>query len=424
MLYLDKLTVWLKIMEHLYLARQVILEEDASLFAYEVLYRDSKKRSDVHDDRYASASVISSILNRFGTKEILKGKRTFVKIDEKFLLSDLIYTIPHEFFIFSLFDDIEMDGRIVERIETLHHKKYVFAVSDTVLSLHTFEKYNVLMDCISYIKIDFSKDLEADTKSMIASLHESGVKVVGAKIDTHEKFNLAQALGCDLFQGYYFAKPKLLENEKIEPSRAAVLHLYNLIMNETNIDELAIEFENNPEISLQLLQFINSGAFFFMKRISSIHHVITLLGRVKLAQWLMLMIYSKSVARSTEEEPLMELIKVRTKMMEKVLKVVRPESRSNMIGEARFVGMLSLLDVVFHTPLYEILRSLHISNEVRDALLEKEGLLGEIYQLVLDVEVLNIEGIKMFEAKYNLDRIMLQEALADCIECKEFFEKE
>jgi c-di-GMP phosphodiesterase len=403
-------------MEHIYLARQVILRDDTSLFAYEVLYRDSTKHSNVGNDRYASSAVISGILNRFGAKEVLKGKRAFIKIDEKFLLSDLIFSIPNEFFIFSLFDDIEMDERIIERLEQLHNKGYMLGISDAALNIHTFEKYNVILDCISYFKLDFSQELEEEVGVMIETLHESRVKVIASKVDTHEKFEEAKELGCDYFQGYYFAKPKILTNNKFEASRANVLHLYNLLMQETNIDELTSEFEKNPEISIQLLQFINSGAFFFMKRISSIHHVITLLGRVKLAQWLMLMIYSKSVSNTSGHSPLMEMVQTRAVMMENILKVVKPESGSNMLGEAYFVGVLSLIGTIFESDTKELLEELHISDEVKSAILDQKGLLGDIFQVVKDVEAFDVEGISIFETKYNLDPTSVKKAIAESID--------
>jgi c-di-GMP phosphodiesterase len=403
-------------MEHIYLARQVILRDDTSLFAYEVLYRDSTKHCNVGNDRYASSAVISGILNRFGTKEVLKGKRAFIKIDEKFLLSDLIFSIPNEFFIFSLFDDIEMDERIVERLEQLHHKGYMLGISDATLNIHTFEKYNVILDCISYFKLDFSQEFEEEVGSMIETLNESRVKVIASKVDTHEKFEQAKELGCDYFQGYYFAKPKILTNNKFEASRANVLHLYNLLMQETNIDELTSEFEKNPEISIQLLQFINSGAFFFMKRISSIHHVITLLGRVKLAQWLMLMIYSKSVSNTSGHSPLMEMVQTRAVMMENILKVVKPDSGSNMLGEAYFVGVLSLIGTILESDTKELLEELHISDEVKSAILDQKGLLGDIFQVVKYVEAFDVEGISMFETKYNLDPTSIKKAIAESID--------
>ncbi|WP_428737503.1 EAL and HDOD domain-containing protein [Sulfurimonas sp.] len=403
-------------MEHIYLARQVILRDDLSLFAYEVLYRDSQKGNKVENDRYASSAVISSVLNRFGTKEVLLGKRAFIKVDEKFLLSDLIFSIPNEFFIFSLFDDIEVDEKIVQRLEQLHRQGYLLGISDAALNLHTFTKYSNVLDYFSYFKLDFSQKFEDEVETMLETLKESRIKIVGSKIDTHEKFELAQELGCDYFQGYFFAEPKILENKKFEAYRVNVLHLYNLLMQETNIDELTSEFEKNPEISIQLLQFINSGAFFFRKKIASIHHVITLLGRMKLAQWLMLMIYSKSVSNDSGHSPLMEMVQTRAVMMENILKVVKPDSGSNMLGEAYFVGVLSLMDVVFGISLRELLDGLFVSDEVKDAILEGKGLLGNIFEVVKNVEAFDIGKIMAFEEKYSLEQESIKKAIAQSID--------
>ena len=42
-----------------------------------------------------------------------------------------------------------------------------------------------------------------------------------------------------------------------------VLRLYNLLMDGISLDEITTEFENNPEIIIQLLQFVSSGALDF-----------------------------------------------------------------------------------------------------------------------------------------------------------------
>jgi len=51
-------------MENVYLGCQPILDLDGNLVAYEILYGDSAKESYISNDRFASASVISSILNQ------------------------------------------------------------------------------------------------------------------------------------------------------------------------------------------------------------------------------------------------------------------------------------------------------------------------------------------------------------------------
>jgi len=198
--------------------------------------------------------------------------------------------------------------------------------------------------------------------------------------------------------------------------------LYNLLMEDTNIDEITAEFEKNPEITVQLLQFINSGTFHFRKKISSIHHVLTLVGRIPLSQWLMLMIYSKSVSHSQSHSPLMLMVRNRTTLMQSILKKVDFNVQSNMLGEAYFVGLLSLVDVALNAELKVILKHINISREVRDALLRNKGLLGEIFVLVKAIESFDTKIIEEFEKKYNLSSDVLVQITIDAMQDVEAFE--
>lgn len=408
-------------MENVYIGRQPILDDRTTIFAYEILYRDKDKKSFITNERTASVAVIHNILNIFGTKEVLKEKRAFVKIDEKFLMSDLIFSVPNTPFVFSLFSNVTMDEKVIERIEQLHEKGYTLAVTDSTLEIDTFMKYNAVFRKFSYFKVDFSQRLSEEISQLIAAVQECGIKIIGSKIETRERFEYARESGCDYFQGYYFSKPMILHKKKIEPGKMAVLKLYNLLMQDVNIDEITDEFEANPEITVRLLQFMNSSAFHFQKKISSIHHVLTLLGRIKVAQWLMLMIYSKSVSTDGEHNPLMLLVQNRTRLMELLLKLVRPQSGSNALGEAYLVGILSLLDVVFEMELDALLDILNLSDEVKKAILNKEGLLGEIFALVEDIEHFDIDKVTAFEKKYDLPQQSVKKALLECAECEHRF---
>jgi len=398
--------------KHVYVARQPILDKNSDIFAYEILYRDSPKSSKIENDRYASASVISSILNKFGTEQLLGNKRAFVKVDEKFLLNDIIYSIPKEFFVFSIFSNVAMSPRVVERIGQLYTDGYMLAIDNIKLSEELFEKYSAVLDDFSYCKIF----IEDDLKALVNKLHLKNIKVIGVKIEDAQTQEKAKSLGCDAFEGYYFAQPKVIENAQYNPTRMAVLRLYNILMEDRSIDEAADEFERNPEITVQLLQFINSAAFSFRKKISSIHHVIVLIGRIQLAKWLMLMIYSKSVASSFEISPLMLMVKNRTELMDRILREIRPDARSNMLGEAYMVGVLSLMDTLFSMPLKKILDNINVSDEVRDALLEDKGLFGDIYKVVRSMEHMDINAIVDFEMKYKLAPNKIKNIIIEAIE--------
>ncbi len=403
-------------MGSVYLARQPIVNISDKLEAYEILYLDANKQTNISNDRFASASVVNSVLNKFGAKEFLSEHKAFIKVDEKFLMSDLIVGIPSDYFTLSLFDKIEMSEKVVERIEQLFEIGFSIAINDTDLSSEHILKYRIIMDKLSYFKIHIYADMGTEDKDMILELQEYGIKIVATKIEDELQYQMSKDLGCDLHQGYWFSKPQILENKKFDPAQFNVVKIYNMLMQDTNIDEITSEFENNHALTLQLLQFVNSAHFHFRTKISSIHHILTLVGRQPLSQWLMLMIYSKSVSDKDKVSPLMLMVKNRTELMQNLLIVLKPDVKSNALGEAYLVGVLSLMDSVFGVELEEILETIHISDISKKALLYGEGTLGILYKVVRDIEEFNISEIVKFSKKYKVAEEKIQDIIIKSIE--------
>lgn len=214
-------------MEHVYLRRQAIVDEKEDLFAYEILYRDCNKKSDITDERYASGSVINNVLNEFGTEALLGNHRAFVKIDQKFLMNDIIFSVPKEFFIFSLLDSIEMDERVAERVRQLFEEEYIFSINDTSLTKEHLQKYKPIFKELSYFKVNFQEGVDRYTKELISELKSYTIQVVGTRIDERSYYNLAKYSGCNLFQGYFLAKPTIMKNAKYDPLQLNILeHLH------------------------------------------------------------------------------------------------------------------------------------------------------------------------------------------------------
>lgn len=403
-------------MQNIRIGRQPILDGDSRLCAYSIMYRD------VGENNFSSAAVISSVLNKFGAHTLLGKRRAFVNVDKKFLMHDLILTIPKDFFIFSITSEVEIDEKVIERIQKLHYKGYPLSLEH--IDLNNLKSYSEILKYISFIKLDIRSIGSSRLKEIVTKLKEHDIIVVADNIYDSKQYTIARELGCDWFEGYFFAELKIIENTTYEPAQMEVLKLYRLLMEDANIDEITKEFENNHEITLQLLQFINSGAFHFRNKISSIHHVLTLVGRIPLAQWLMLMIYSKSVSKEQQKSPLMLMVKNRTELMENILKTIQPDVRSNMLGEAYFVGVLSLIDVVFGREIEDILKQMHVSEDVEAAVMRDEGLLGEIYSLVRDIEAFNTEALTEFEKKYKLKLGAINHVIVKSMENVEEFEND
>ncbi|MDK9692758.1 MAG: EAL domain-containing protein [Sulfurimonas sp.] len=411
-------------MENIYLGRQPILGRYGNLYAYEVLYSEHQNAQSYAQNDFRSAMVISTILNKVGTNDMLGQRRAFVKIGEKFLLNDIVFTIPNQFFIFSLLEDVPMSERVVERVQQLRAKGFILALDEIVLDENTMEKYKNVWNELSYVKVNMHAPFitNHETKEIIEQIKAKKIAVVGTKIEDETKHELARSLGCELFQGYFFAKPKIFESKQYDPAQANILRLYSLIIENTNIDEIAAEFEKNHAITLQLLRYINSGFFSFQKKISSIHHVLVLMGRTPLSQWLLFMIYAKAVAKGSEISPLVLMVENRTELMRLILKKLKPSVTAEMLSQAYFVGVLSLLDTIFGRELEDILQELQVDDIVKNALLYEKGLLGEIYALVKDIEHFHTDKVALFEKKYNLHEATFHDLMLESMKRVTLFE--
>lgn len=406
-----------------YLGRQPIIEHESGIFAYELFYRDGKVGEGNGDSRQATAKVINSVLNQLGTKDLLGDHIAFIKLDYSFLMHDLIFSIPKEFFVLALLDDIIVDDRLIERLTALRSRGYRLALNDMALSPQMLKKFEPLMAYLAFCKIDIRRSDIEYLQEGVDHLRQYRLRIIATKVETRTESDYLREIGIDLFQGYYFAKPKVIENKHYDPNQLSVIHLCNMMMSDVDIDEITEAFERDHAITLQLLQFINSAAFHFRKEISSIHQILVLMGRMPLTQWLLMMIYSKSVSNDTNDtSPLLLMVKNRTELMTSILKLIKPDANNELVGEAYFVGVLSLMDALFSVDLETILNDLNISDDIKEPLLHGSGLLGDIYGVIAYIEHFDTDAIESFMREYDLDIESIEGLMIDAIENVNTFE--
>ena len=75
----------------------------------------------------------------------------------------------------------------------------------------------------------------------------------------------------------------------------------------------------------------------------------------------------------------------RARLMELVAKKM-DNYQPNFSEQAFMVGMLSLADVVMQTPLEEVLNEIGLTDDIKNAVLMHEGLLGELLLLAEEIE--------------------------------------
>ncbi len=67
------------------------------------------------------------------------------------------------------------------------------------------------MDMVFTQSVPGDRRKESMVKHIIDLAHSLGLKVVAEGFQTEEQFQFFRSLGCDLFQGYYFARPVPLD---------------------------------------------------------------------------------------------------------------------------------------------------------------------------------------------------------------------
>jgi c-di-GMP-related signal transduction protein len=229
--------------------------------------------------------------------------------------------------------------------------------------------------------------------------------------------DLCVGLGYQLFQGYYFARPTIITGKRLSHAESAIMRLLGLVLVDADTPEIAQVFRQNPDLSLTLLRLVNSVAVGNRTRITSLSQALVLLGRSQLQRWLQLLMYAiSSSADAKFPSPLLVLAATRGRMMEQLAAIW-----SGTGGETRerafLTGILSLVSALLGIPLAEVLKTLPVPEDVRQALVDRSGPLGDMLRLTELVEQTDADAIAaMLEQRPFLDASRVNAAYVEAIE--------
>lgn len=365
-----------------FLARQPILGRNQHLVAYELLFRSADApEANVVNHAAATAAVISHA-SQLGMQRVVGERLAFVNVDDIVLMSDFVRFLPHDKVILEILETVRATPELIARVVELKSFGFKFALDDVVANSDDVRK---LMDLVDVIKIDVQAVRPGGLAPLVATFKGSGKKLLAEKVETVDEFDTCMALGFEYFQGYYFARPAILSGKKIAPSELVILSLLQLINSDADNREIEMSVKRDPLISLNLLRLVNTPAAGARRHIDSLAEALVVLGRDQLQRWLQILLYATPGANVELNSPLLQMATTRGRLMELMTrKITKPLGAS---AEAGFtVGIMSLMDALFSMSMRDILETVAVAPEVRAALLEREGMLGEMLKIVELVE--------------------------------------
>ena len=195
-------------------------------------------------------------------------------------------------------------------------------------------------------------------------------------------FREARDQGYAYFQGYFFQRPEMVSRQDIPTFKLTYLDfLRELQQPDLNYDNLERVIRRDVSLSMRLLRYLNSAAFYWRSKVTSLKSALVLLGERPFRKWASLIAIVGIMGDGHGE--LATTCLARAYFCESLC---RATGRSGLQLDAFLVGMLSAIDALVGRPMPEILQEIAVSREIEEALLHKTSPLGKMRNLVLSYE--------------------------------------
>jgi c-di-GMP phosphodiesterase len=378
-----------------YVARQAILDKNKNLFAYELLFRDGLSNCfpDIAPDEATSKILTESHL-AFGLEDITSNKVAFINFHEDTLLHRFPTSLPNDKVVIEIVETVPISEALVKACKDIKDMGYTIALDD-----HNFDpKWDVFLPYIDIIKIDI-EDCDYETIARnIPKFKAANLKIIAERIETSEDFALYRDLGFDYFQGYFFARPEVLQKKKLPSSKMALVELMGCTSS-ANFDFERINqiIERDVVLPYMLLRFINHPLVNKRNKISSLRHALNYMGEIEVKKFVSLL----ALANLSDGKP-MELIHlslVRAKFCE-LLSIARHESQNPPMGF--LAGLFSMLDALLDQSMMDVVEKLPLNEDLKGALCGKQSVLKEYLSLARAYEDANWKNINQYAKDLNI----------------------
>jgi len=356
------------------MARQPIFNRSMKVVAYELLYRNSAgiNQLPLISGDQASSRVLLHSYTSISEAGNLRVMPAFVNFTQQMLESGELPSMSPQEIVIEVLEDCLITPELVQAVQRLANAGYTIALDDFIFR----EEAAPLLEIARIVKVDLRALSPNELRQQVELLKPFKVKLLAEKVETRDEYTLCETLGFDLFQGYFFSKPELLKGSHTNSNRAILLQLLSMLNQpDVQLREICALIERDPGLTYKLLRLVNSSAFGLKRKVSSIQDTLVYLGLQELKKWLSLITLADHPDKPSE---LIRQLLLLARMSELVA------AREHMDGPERafMAGLLLHLDGLLDTRKDEMLEQIDVDDEIRAAVLEGQGPLGDLLDRV------------------------------------------
>jgi len=359
-----------------YVARQPVFDRKMNTYGYELLYRRTQENIfDGTDSSRATAELIHNAFLVMNLTDLTDGGRGFINFSGDLLVAGVPAMLPEDQIVVEILETVEPTEEILAACRQLKKAGYLLALDDFVLE----PRLVPLVRLADIIKIDFRLTPLPEQSRLMGALRalQPGLTFLAEKVETREEYETARQLGYHYFQGYFFARPKIMRGKALNELNMNLLEIVSELNREDpRYNRITGIIERDFSLSFKLLKLANSAYFAPRSRISSIQQALVWIGMSELLKWINLMLLKEHADREVNE--LIKASMIRARVMENLARRKRRNPADHFMA-----GLFSSLDVILSRPMGELLEELPLNENVQEALLGKPGPLRESLDQVL-----------------------------------------
>lgn len=380
----------------IFVARQPILDKDYNVFAYELLYRESKDNifnSSVSDNMATSMLLLNSYLS-FGIENLVDESKAFINFDAHLIQSGVAELLNKDKVIIEILETVIPNAVLMEKLRKIKESGYILAIDDYSADY----KYNEIAELCDIVKVDFVCCSKEEIHMIVKEMKLKGKTLLAEKVETKEEFEWAKSVGFDYYQGYFFARPSVKKRKALTSSALQYVKLMNELNNaEPNFQLLSDIIILDVSLTYKLLKLVNSNTR-VNREITSIKQAIAILGLKEFERWLSLAMVENMSNHETDEAVKYAMIR------SNLLKEIALNSKfKNEVDELSLMGMLSVIDGILEIEMSDVLESLPLVKEMKDTLIGKKTRYSDVMSLCYAYERGIFEDVEKCAANIDYD---------------------
>lgn len=390
-----------------YIVRQALVNEKQESFGYEILYTDNSFRAE-HTDDASAANAIENFLSSMDSERFLDGKTAFLTFTPNLLEKGIPKMFKTNKLVIQIEDSLITNPLSQNLITKYKQSGYKIAVVDFEFAPRFFG----ILDIVDYIKVNFSGD-PSSVENIVKIGKSFGKKVIAYNVETQDAYDRAKELGCTYYQGTFVSEKMPTTVKKVNYLQSNFfLLMVAVTKDEPDIDEIENIISRDVSLTFSLLRLVNSAYFALRNKARSVKQALVILGLGQLKQWIYLLSFKQDDGSMPDE--LIKISFLRATFASELLEYAQDMNISR--SEAYLLGMFSTLGKLMRVPLEDALEQLPISDEIKLALLKKEGRTGSLYKLILSYEKADWKTMSSCAAELGIPQSVIAQKYFECVE--------